>query len=277
MMINQTAKISAQRVFLVVVVLALSMRGHAQPPALSTNIPGGLPQMSSTNAQPLMEQQALDQLKRMSTTLSATKAFTFNTRSTMEVPAKNGQFVTLFADSQISLQRPNKLRAHVMGELATFDLYYDGTNIVAFAPTNNVYSMTNAPDTIDATLRFVEEKTGIHIPSADIMYSDPYSVLTNGLDSAFVVGTATVDGAPCVHLAFRNPGVNWEIWIETGSSALPRRLVATYTDVQNFPRFMVEFSNWNLHPDLPAGTFTFNPPPGAKQIEFHSPAGQRGP
>ena len=27
---------------------------------------------------------------------------------------------------------------------------------------------------------------------------------------------------PCEHLAFRSPGVNWKIWIESGQRALPR-------------------------------------------------------
>jgi hypothetical protein len=103
------------------------------------------------------------------------------------------------------------------------------------------------------------------------MYSDPYAMLTKNLTSAFVVGPATVDGKPCEHLAFMAPGVNWEIWIDSGATALPRRLVVTYTDVANFPRFLVQFSDWNLHPKLPASEFAFTPPPNSKQIEFLSP------
>jgi hypothetical protein len=71
------------------------------------------------------------------------------------------------------------------------------------------------------------------------------------------------------------PRVNWEIWIDTGKSALPRRLVVTYTDVQNFPRFLVEFANWNLKPKLAASRFVFQKPSHAKQIEFVSPTGQK--
>jgi hypothetical protein len=40
--------------------------------------------------------------------------------------------------------------------------------------------------------------------------------------------------------------VNWEIWIESGERALPRRLAITYTGETNFPRSLVEFSHWNL-------------------------------
>src|SRR5271165_1924380 len=88
---------------------------------------------SSTSApNPPVEQKALDQLKRMSTTLAAAKAFTFRTSSTVEVPAETGQFITLFATSEIALERPNKLRARVTGEVPNFEFAYDGSNIAAF-------------------------------------------------------------------------------------------------------------------------------------------------
>jgi hypothetical protein len=58
----------------------------------------------------------------MSATLGAAGALTFRTSSTVEVPAKTGQFITLFATSEIALKRPNKLRARVTGEVPNFDL-----------------------------------------------------------------------------------------------------------------------------------------------------------
>jgi len=217
---------------------------------------------------PNLEQGALDQLKRMSATLGAAGALTFRTSSTVEVPAKTGQFITLFASSEFALKRPNKLRVRVTGEVPNFDFTYDGGTIVAYAPNNNVYSVSKAPGTIDEMLPFIEKETGIHFAAAYVLFSDPYAVLTQGLTSAVVVGSDTVQGAPCEHLAFRAPGVNWEIWIESGERALPRRLAITYTGETNFPRFLVEFSHWNLHPWLADGDFDFKKPADAKEIAF---------
>jgi len=215
-----------------------------------------------------LDQNALDQLKRMSAALSAAKAFTFRTSSTVEVPAKTGQFITLFANSEFALQRPNKLRVRVAGEVPNFNFFYNGSTVAAFAPNNNLYSVSNAPGTIDAMLPAIEKETGIHFASAYVLFSDPYAVLSKDLSSAVVVGTDTVQNVPCEHLAFRAPGVNWEIWIESGTRALPRRLVITYIDVMNFPRFLVEFSHWNLDPWLTDGDFEFKKPAGAKEIAF---------
>jgi hypothetical protein len=258
-----------------VIVLALPALGSTQEAQAPPSAPAQEAPQTPAPA-PIMEQRALDRLKRMSATLGAAKAFTYRSRSTVEVPANTGQFITLFATSDVALERPNKLRVHVIGEVPTFDFYYNGRTIAAFAPKNQVYSVASAPDTIDAMLPFVMEKTGIQFPSADVMYNDPYAVLTKDLTSAFVVGPTMVEGVACEHLAFMGPGVHWEIWIETGQRALPRRLVVTYTTVQNFPRFLVEFSAWNLQPKLAASRFVFNKPSNATQIEFVSPTGQKG-
>jgi len=224
------------------------------------------PKTAAPNAH--LEQKALDELKRMSATLAAANAFTFRTSNTVEVPADTGQYITLFATSEIALRRPNKLRARVTGEVPNFDFAYDGSTIAAFAANNNVYSVSKAPGTVDAMLPFVEKETGIRFASANLLLSDPYAALTKGLTSAVVVGTDTVQGVPCEHLAFRAPGLNWEIWIESGPRALPRRLEITYTEATNFPRSLVEFSHWNLHPWLSDGDFEFNKPSGAKEIAF---------
>jgi hypothetical protein len=276
---------SVQRILLTVIVLALPALGYTQaaqaPPsapaqeAPQTPAPGAPPSRPKTAPAPLMEQQALDRLKHMSETLVAAKALTYRSRSAVEVPANTGQFITRFATSDVALERPNKLHVNVTGEVPNFDFYYDGSTIAAFAPKNQVYSIASAPDTIDAMLKFVMDKANIHFPSADVMYSDPYAVLTKDLTSAFVVGPSTVDGVACEHLAFMGPGVHWEIWIETGQRALPRRLMVTYADVQNFPRFLVEFADWNLQPQLAASRFVFNKPSNATPIEFGSRTEQK--
>jgi hypothetical protein len=225
---------------------------------------------SPTKATSHVDPEALGVLRRMSTTLGAAKAFTYRSRSTVEVPAKTGQFITLFSTAEVALKRPDKLRARLSGEAPHFDFYFDGTTASAFAPATRVYSTAEAPSTIDTMLPALEQETGIRFASAPLLFSDPYGVLTRRLISAVVVGPTVVNGRPCQHLAFRSPGVNWEIWIESSQRALPWRLAVTFTDRTNFPRVLVEFLNWNLHPWLKAGDFAFHRPADAREIPFLS-------
>ncbi len=217
---------------------------------------------------PSLEPQALASLKRMSATLGEAKAFTCRLKNIFEVPAETGQFLTLFSKGEITLQRPDKLRARLSGEAPPLDFYYDGATVTAFAPGSKVCSVAKAPTTIDAMLSGLQAETGIRLATAPLLFSNPYAVLTRGLISAIVVGPAVVDGVPCEHLAFRSPGVNWELWLEANDRALPRRLAVTFTDRTNFPRTLVEFTSWNLHPWLHAGNFTFRRPAGVNEIPF---------
>jgi hypothetical protein len=225
---------------------------------------------SSAAATSRVDPQALEVLRRMSTTLGVAKAFTYRSTNVVEVPAKTGQFITLFSTAEVALKRPDKLRARLTGEAPHFNLYFDGKTASAFAPATKVYSTLEALSTIDTMLPAMQEETGIRFASAPLLFSDSYSVLTRELRSGVVVGATTVNGRPCQHLAFRSPGVNWEIWIESGQRALPWRLAVTFTDRTNFPRVLVEFLNWNLHPWLKASDFAFRRPAGAREIPFLS-------
>jgi len=223
---------------------------------------------------PVVEQPALDRLKAMSDKLAAAKAFTYRARSTVELPAKTGQFLTHFIESEVALERPNKLRSNVAGEVPSFQFYYDGANISALDPQKNFYATAAAPGTIDEMLPFVIEKAGIDFPAADLLFSNPYAEMTKSLSHAIVVGPAKVNGVACEHFAFMGPAANWEIWIDAGESALPRRMAVTYKTVENLPRFQVEFFDWNLKPKANPAQFVFKKPAGAKPIEFGARAGQ---
>ena len=271
-------KISGGLAVLTAITFVSPMHGYAQAqapptPPLPPVRAGTQPPGTAAKSGDVIEKQALDDLKRMSAALSAAKEFTCKSRSTLEVSSRRtGQFITLMGNSEVAVQRPNKLRVIVKGEVPNFDFYYDGTNIAAYAPKNKVYSIAKAPGTIDQMFKTLEEKTGIQFPAADLLSGDPYAELTKGLTSAMVVGKSTVDGVPCEHLAFKSPGVHWEVWVDAGQSALPQRMAVTYADVQNFPRRLVEFSDWNTQPNLTDRDFAFQIPADARQIEFLSPA-----
>jgi hypothetical protein len=228
------------------------------------------PALHAAGTPPRIDPQALAHLKRMGAALAAAKALSFKTTRTVEVPSNAGQFLTLFSTAEVTMKRPDKLRVELRGEAPHFDFLYDGTTAAAYAPGSQVYSVVKAPPTIDAMLPELEDVTGIKIASAPLLFSDPYAVLERGITRAFVAGPVTVRGVPCVHLAFQSPGVNWEIWIETGERALPQRLAVTYTDQDNFPRTLVEFSGWNLQPWIRDGSFVFHPPAAAKEIPFQA-------
>jgi len=276
---KKSIKIFLQRTLLPAIVLALSVQGCAhqekkpvnepvQPAAKVEQQPAVQPENAAPPPAPIIDQYALDRLKQMSETLASTKVFTFHANSLIEVPAVTGQFLTFFTDTDVALQRPNKLRVDVSGDVPSFQFYFDGAKFSAFDPYKNLHSVSDPLATIDEMLEFVATKAHINFPSADFMYSNPYAVMTKNLTHAIVVGPSMVNGVPCEHFAYMEPALNWEIWIEKGKRALPLRLAMTYKQAPNFPRFMVEYKDWNLNPKLNADMFVFKAPANAKLIEF---------
>jgi hypothetical protein len=277
---KNSGKISSTHILLSVIVLALSLQGcaHNEKSAVKEQAQASTKAIEQKTAAPpvspapppapIIEQYALDRLKQMSEKLASTKAFTYRSNSFIELRAVTGQFLTFFIDSEVALQRPNKLRVNVLGDMPSFQLYFDGAKVSAYDPQKNLHSVSEPLTTIDEMLDFVMTKAQMNFPSADFMYSNPYAVMTKNLTHAIVVGPSMVNGVPCEHFAYMEPGINWEIWIESGKNPLPLRLAMTYKQVPNFPRFLVEFADWNLSPKLSKDTFVFKIPANSKQIDF---------
>ena len=220
-------------------------------------------------AKPIIEQHALDRLKQMSDKLTAAKAFSYHANSLIEVQSETGQFITSFTDSEVTLQRPNKYRSTVSGDVPTIELYFDDNKLSALDVEKNLYAESSKPiASIDEMLALLITKIKMNFPSADITNSNPYGVMTKNLTDAIVLGDSMVNGVLCEHFAYREPAIDWEIWIEKGDNALPRRLAMTYKQAEKTPSFLDEYADWNLNPKLKASTFEFKAPKDAKQIKF---------
>ena len=44
-----------------------------------------------------------------------------------------------------------------------------------------------------------------------------------------ILGLSDVGGITCEHYAFRQPGLDWQVWIQLGDHPLPKKLVLTTT------------------------------------------------
>lgn len=219
-------------------------------------------------APPSPAQYARDLLKKSADKLSAAKSFTVKVVSSAEHPSPGGPMITYFSTAEVAVQRPNKLRAKRTGDGSTFELYYNGKTFSGVDEKLGLYAQMDAPPTLDALIPAVMETTGIPFPYADFLYSDVFAALTDGLTYADAVGKVTVNGVPCVHLVFAGPDIEWQIWLGPEKNPLPRRLAVTYLDDERRPRFLVNFSDWDLKARLPASRFELKLPSRAKQIEF---------
>src|SRR5438270_319657 len=125
-----------------------------------------------------------------------------------------------------------------------------------------------APATLDETIDFVREKFDIDAPGADLLYSNPYAILTEDAVSGTYINQDDVDGTSCHHLAVRGNETDWEIWIEEGARPLPHKFAIVSKKVTELPEFDVRLYDWQLDAVLPDSTFTFTPTKGQQQVDF---------
>lgn len=215
-----------------------------------------------------VDPEALALLRKSTDYLAAAKLFSLVTDTTIEAVLADGQKLQFGQRVAVTVQRPNKMRAERVGELIAQTFYYDGQSLSVNLPEYKYYATAAVPATLDGMLDTARDKLRVIAPGADFVYANAYERLTEGLTSAYVIGKAVIDGAPCDHIAFRNAEVDWQVWIQQGDKPVPRKFVVTSKKMPQSPQFTSLMSNWQTAPKVSASTFSFVPPEGAQKIDF---------
>ena len=215
-----------------------------------------------------VDSDAIALLRRTTDYLSSLKQFRVDTNTSIEAVISTGQKLQFDHHVVITVKRPNKLRAERAGELISQTFFYDGKSLSVNLPEQKYYAMATAPPTLDAMLDFARDELGVIAPGSDLVYADAFARLTDKLTSAFIYGEAVVGGVKCQHLAFRNPEVDWQIWIREGDDPWPMKMVITSKQMPQSPQFTVMLSKWDAAQDVTDATFSFVAPAGSHQIDF---------
>ena len=109
--------------------------------------------------------------------------------------------------------------------------------------------------------------------SVDLAFADPYACLTENVGRGEYVGIGYVFDKKAHHLAFRQPAVDWQIWIEDGGQSLPLKVVITFKDLPGDPQYTAFLSDWNLSAQENESAYKLDLPSNAKQVDF-APATQ---
>jgi hypothetical protein len=77
-----------------------------------------------------------------------------------------------------------------------------------------------------------------------------------------------VDGVTYDHLAFSGAEADFQIWLERGKQALPKKLVITYASLPQSPQYAAVFSDWKFPSEIPASLFEPAIPQGTIRFNF---------
>jgi hypothetical protein len=220
------------------------------------------------NAQVAVDPAATQILKRMTDYLDSLKQFSVHTQNTVEDLLESGQRIDVDVSANVTVSRPNKLRAEREGELLDQVFYYDGKTLTLHNPTDKVYGSEPAPATIEEMLHYASDSLGLIIPAADLVYQNAYPLLMQGVTSATVVGKTVIKGVVCDHLAFRRPDVDFQVWVADGARPLPCKYVVTDKSTPALISISTVASDWNVAPAAADASFTFVPSEGDMAITF---------
>ena len=205
-------------------------------------------------------------LKSMSDYVSSQKTIELTFDSDIEVITPKIEKIQFTNSGEVMLRRPDKLRAHRKGGYAEVALFFDGKTASVYGKGINAYAQFDGPGTVDQLIEALRAGHGVALPGADLLLSDSYEVLVDGVLEAKHVGRGVVDGVECEHLAFRNLDTDWQLWVEVGERPIPRKLVITSKTVNSAPQYTLHVKSWKTGVEPAADAFTFAPPAGAQKL-----------
>lgn len=239
--------------------LATPLMAQESPPAAQS-------QVVSPEAQAVLD--------RMTAYMQGLQSFSIESRSSRDEVLPYGYKLQNNEKASLVVQRPNRLRSEVSGDLRERTFVYDGSELVIYSPEDKAYARIDAPDTIAKLITGILD-AGIELPLIDVLYQSAAGTLTEQVRNGILIGDSTVDGVECDHLAFRQADTDWQLWVAKGAQPLPRKIVITTRYEMGNPQFEAVL-NWNLKPRINASTFAFAAPKGAVEIPFDQPAVVKG-
>ena len=227
----------------------------------------GLAAAPAMNGESGIDADADEILRGMSKYLGSLPAYSAKAEVDTEVIDMAGQKLQLVSSGSFLLSRPGSFYSQRQTPYGSFEVFIDGKTVTISSRTRGVYYQIAAPGSLDHAINTLGEETGFELAGADLLYSDPLPGLLTDVTSGTYIGTTSVNGVECHHLAFRASKVDWQIWIQTGDKPLPMKYVITTKWMTAAPEFSVLLRDWDTQPKIPAGRFDFTPPAGAKRIE----------
>jgi hypothetical protein len=231
--------------------------------------PGATARPGTPDEQGVIDPRADTVLHRMSGYLAARKSFRVDTVTVDEHVTAAGQKIQEIKESKVAIKRPNAIAVDRLGPSGRVQFRYDGKRFGLYGLDKNVYASSPAPTTLDAAIDDARDRLQIDAPGGDLMVSDPYHALLDGVTVGRYIGLEPMGGGVMAHhLAMTKRDVDWQIWIQDGPEPLPLRYVITTKNLPGQPQFTLELRHWQLDVPLSDSSFALIVPPGARQIEL---------
>jgi hypothetical protein len=214
---------------------------------------------------PTVDSAATRALRNMGEYLRTVSTFQVRAEVATEEVLEDGQKIQFASHVDMVADRPNRFRIDLTSDRKQRIFLYDGVQFTIFAPRQKFYATVSAPKTIVELTDELEAKYAIDLPFVDLFRWGTPEADTVRFRSAKVIGPSVINDITTTHYAFRQDGMDWQLWIQEGSFPLPLKLVITTLTDDARPQHSAVYT-WNLAPSYNAETFRFTAPDDAKRI-----------
>ena len=205
---------------------------------------------------PSIDPLAEDRLTALSDHLAAAETLHFVALSFFDETEEGGIQIKRFIVHDVRVARPDRLAfTSTFDDGAVRHGWYDGTSLTVAAPADGRYVVIEAAGGIDAMLDLVDERYGLGLPIADILYSNVYAAQQPYMLSAVYLGERVIQNRRFDHVSVESTGADWQIWMDIGDAPTPRRMVMQFIEQEGQPEYMVTFHRFDIDPSLGAEVF----------------------
>jgi hypothetical protein len=191
---------------------------------------------------------------QMSTRLAGATAVSVTTTEMREVVRASGKKESVPQTAVYTMRRPDRFYAKMTGGPG-LESWYNGKTLTIASHPEKVFAQAPMPETIDRTLDALAERYDMALPMGDLFYGSAEKALLSDTTTGGYVGTENVGDTPCVHLAFKDTGVDWELWLPEQGDPLPKRFKVLQKRRTGQPVIDLTFTAWDLAPQISDATF----------------------
>ena len=206
----------------------------------------------STDAERLARGRAL--VQQMSDRLAAATSVSVTTTEMRDVVRLSGARESVKGTGDYTVRRPDHFHTKTMGT-RSLETWYNGKVLTIAAHNEKVFGQAPMPESINRTLDALAERYDMALPLGDLFYGPAIKALLSDTTTGGYVGTEDMGGTSCYHLAFKDVGADFELWLPVKGEPLPKRFKVAQKRRTGQPMIDVTFNEWNLAPQTSDATF----------------------
>lgn len=262
----------------------LAVTNTAPVSLVATAAPGA----SAASLTPAPDPQVGKVLMGMAAYLQAAKSFKCTVALQVNTEME-GMKQEISAVYDLAAEKPNRLALRYVKGMTGNTVVCNGKKLYIYALSLNRYEEREAPKRIEQLAEGVGPMAGNMLFIDNLLVNDIYAGIMDGVATATYIGKERIEGSDCEHVRFVQEQFDWDLWVRAGPEPVVVQVVSDMaksfsgmTGEAAPPKGMKmqvlnRFSGWKVDGTLPADTFEFIPPPGARKAESLFEGGEEEP